>query len=418
MILLQVGDIIRGQTFNPNTYYYIGAATIVAVTIFILIGTYISRRNRPRTAADIQAYSSAVFRRAGKAVGLGPAHIALLEQLVRMCKVRQPLLVYTSAGLLDDTLKKGLYSLDSARDLAEDEKERRRTLIFQIKQITERNGRRGSVLRSTTFLRPGQPLTITPEGAPPFASKVISNMKDFLTVSAPAQPAGTDTRWMRGTKLSVYFWRENDAGYSFESKVLGYDTVKGVPSVLVQHSRTLRRSQRRASRRRELMRPCFYYPIKIVETGTGRKVERKATVEQNLRTLGTIVDLSSGGCAIQTLNPFDRGKLVMVEFEIDRAAGVRAFGKVMHVHRQPGRGGVMHVKFTRVTNQHLNRISEFVYDFTKPTTVAEAREQMDRARPGGLRPLTPRPVMRPGTRPGTGGARPGGQRPGPPGRAR
>ena len=78
-------------------------------------------------------------------------------------------------------------------------------------------------------------------------------------------------------------------------------------------------------------------------------MERKAIVEQNMRTLGTVLDLSAGGCAIQTLNPFDKGKLVMVEFDIDKKAPIRSFGKVMHVQRQKGRGGSMHVMFTRVT---------------------------------------------------------------------
>ncbi len=130
------------------------------------------------------------------------------------------------------------------------------------------------------------------------------------------------------------------------------------------------------------MRACFYYPIRIIETGQGRKMERKATVEQNMRTLGTVVDLSAGGCAIQALSPFEKGKLVMVEFDIDRKAPIRAFGKVMHIHRQKGRGGIMHIMFTRVTRQYLNRISEFVYDFSRPTTVAQARQQMDRTIPG------------------------------------
>jgi c-di-GMP-binding flagellar brake protein YcgR len=187
---------------------------------------------------------------------------------------------------------------------------------------------------------------------------------------------------MRGTPLAVYLWRENDAGYSFTSKVLGYDTVKGVSSVLIQHSKTLRREQRRKSRRKELLRPCFFYPIRISETGEGRKIERKAIVEQNMRTLGTVVDLSAGGCAIQTLNPFDKGKLVMIEFDIDKRAPVRSFGKVMQVHRQKGRGGSMHVMFTRVTRQHLNRISEFVYDFARPATATLARSQPDRTVPG------------------------------------
>jgi c-di-GMP-binding flagellar brake protein YcgR len=223
-------------------------------------------------------------------------------------------------------------------------------------------------------------LSITPEGGTPFSSKVVSNMKDFLTTSVPPTPAGGgDSRWMRGTRLSVYLWRQNDAGYSFESKVLGYDTVKGVPSVLIQHSRTLRREQRRRNRRRELLRACFCYPIRITETGEGRKVERKAVVEQSERTLGTIVDLSAGGCAVQTTTPVEKGRLVMVEFDIDRRQAIRVFGKVVQVRKQPGKSGMMNIMFTRVTRQHLNRISEFVYDFSRPTTVGQAREQMDRA---------------------------------------
>ena len=380
MILLQTGgEILR--TTDPRMIVAFVVAILV-LAIFLIVGAMVARRSRPRTAADAERYSSAVFRRTGKALGLSPHHVDLLEGLVRICKVKQPLLIYSSASLLDDTLKKGLYSLDNQRDLAEEQKENRKASIFQIKQIIERNARKGAVLRSTTFLRPGQLLSMKPESGGQFSCKVISNMKDFLTVSAPSQPTGGDVRWARGTKISVYFWRDNDAGYSFISKVLGYDTVKGIASVLIQHSKTLRREQRRLARRREIMRACFYYPIRIVETGQGRKMERKATVDQNMRTLGTVVDLSAGGCAIQALSPFEKGKLTMVEFDIDKKVPIRAFGKVMHTHRQKGRGGIMHVMFTRVTRQYLNRISEFVYDFSRPATVAQARQQMDRTIPG------------------------------------
>ncbi len=398
-VLLQTPNLGAGN-LSAMTFVYIGLA-LAGMAVLILVATLVSRRRRPSATEAAARISSATFRREAKRMGLTAPAADLLENLVRMCKLKQPLLVFTSASLLDDTLKKGLYSLDNAREMAEEEKENRRATIFQIKQTLERTGRSGGELKSTTFLRPGQLLTVTPGDGTPFSSKVISNMKDFLTVSAPAQPAGADTRWKRGTPLSVYLWRDNDAGYSFVSKVLGYDTLKGVPSVLIQHSRTLRREQRRRARRREIMRQCFYYPIRIVETGDGRRAQRKATVEQNMRTLGIVQDLSAGGCAIQAMNPFDRGKLVMVEFELERKAPVRAFGKVMHIHREKGRGGVMHIMFTRVTRQHLNRISEFVYDFTKPTTTGQIRQQMDRAVPGRAM-RTGRPPAGPGLPRGPG----------------
>ena len=381
MILLQSSyRFLGGPGGSSSTIIISFAAVIAGVAVLILIAAIINRRNRPRTAEDEERFTSASFRRTAKSFGLPPAHVNMLETLVRACKVKQPTLVFSSVGLLDDTLKKGLYSLQNTRGVSEEEKERRVALIFQIKQIIERNSRRGATLRSTILLKPGQVITITPAGGSPFASRLVSNMKDFLTVSAPQGAAGADTRWMRGTPLSVYLWRDNDAGYSFPSKVLGYDTVKGVSSVLIQHSKTLRREQRRKSRRREIMRACFYYPIRITEVPEGRTVQRKASVERSSRALGTVIDLSAGGCAIQTLNPFEKGKLVMIEFDIDRKAPIRAFGKVVSVRRQKGRGGSMHVMFTNVTRQYLNRISEFVYDFGRPTTVAEVRQQMQRTR--------------------------------------
>ncbi|HVO37929.1 MAG TPA: PilZ domain-containing protein [Spirochaetia bacterium] len=393
MILLQTGyRLFGGGGTTPQSIVISFFGVLVGVAVLILIAAIINRRTRPRSAAEIQTYSAGVFRRTAKSIGLPPAHVEMLENLVRACKVRQPMLVFTSAGLLDDTLKKGLYSLEAARELSEEERERRRTLIFQIKQIVERNARRGTALSSTSLLKPGQILTITPDGGSPFSSRLVSNMKDFLTVSAPAGAAGADTRWMRGTGLLVYLWRENDAGYSFHSKVLGYDTVKGVSSVLIQHSRTMRREQRRRTRRREIMRACFFYPIRITETAGGRTTERKASVDRGARSFGRVIDLSAGGCAIRTDSPFPKGKLIMLEFDIDKKAPVRAFGKVMHVRRQVGNRGVsMHIMFTSVTRQHLNRISEFVYDFTRPTTMGEIRQQIDRSIPGRAQP---KPISR------------------------
>jgi c-di-GMP-binding flagellar brake protein YcgR len=370
MILLATMDYKLIGGGDQNTLLYFGIA-IGVVVVLILVGTLVSRRRGPRTAAETAKYSSALFRRTGRAMGLPAAHVEALETLVRITKVKQPFLVFTSAGMLDEVLKKGLYSIDAAREISDDERERRKALLFQIKQLIESNARKGALLRSSVLLKPGQLLTVSPGGGGHFASKVISNMKDFLTISAPAGPAGVEMRWMRGTPLAVYLWRENDAGYTFQSKVLGYDTVKGLSCVLVQHSKTLRREQRRKARRKQIMRACFCYPIKIVETGSARKPERKASVEQNLRTLGTVVDLSAGGCAIQTLNPFDKGKLIMVEFDIDRKAAIRSFGKVMSVHRRKGRGGIMHVMFTSVSRQYLNRICSFVYDFSRPAEAGQ-----------------------------------------------
>ncbi len=363
MTLLQTSfQIIRGSNTPPNLPLYLGIG-FGALVVLIVIGAVVNRRRGPRSPAEQAQYSHFVFARTAKAMGLPSVHADTLQNLVRACKVKQPFLIFSSTGLLDDVLRKGIYSIDNTRAYTEEEKDRRKAILYEIKQIIESNSRKAGALKSTQYLRPGQALTITPEVGGHFPSKIVSNMKDFLTVSAPTTATQGGTRWMRGTKLSVYFWRENDAGYSFPSKVLGYDTVKGVPCVLIQHGKALRREQRRRARRKPIMRACFFYPIRITETGPGRRAEKRATVELQLRALGTVVDLSAGGCAVQAMSPFEPGGLVMIEFDIDKKAPIRAFGKVKRVRRLKGRGGIMHVMFTRVTRQYLNRIRSFVYDF-------------------------------------------------------
>ena len=389
MIVLQAGFRFispgEGAAMNPLWFVVI----IGGLVVLILVGALVNRARRGRTPEEMQRYSRHLFRRTAKSMGLTPVQVETLERLVEATKVRQPFLVFSSPSLLDDVLRRGLYSIEANRAGTEEEREARKAVIFGIKLAIERNARRGTVLRSTQFVKPGQVLAVGTESGGRFQSRVVSNMKDFLTILAPAADGA---RWPRGTPVDIYFWREGDAGYTFRSKVLGYDTVKGSSCVLVQHSKTLRKEQRRKARRKQLMRACFYYPVRIADAGG----QRRAVIEHNLRGLGTVVDLSTGGCAIQTLSPYEPGRLVMVEFDIERKTPIRAFGKVRGVRRQGARGGVMHVMYTRVTRQYLNRICEFVYDFSKPRTVAEASV---RARPEGsrpavaqrVRPIRPRP---------------------------
>jgi c-di-GMP-binding flagellar brake protein YcgR len=376
VIVLQTGFRFINPAERTSTNWFWFVIILGGLAVLILIGALINRGRRANTPEELRRYSRRLFRRTAKSMGLTAVQVETLERLVEATKIRQPFLVFSSASLLDDVLRRGLYSLEANRAASEGEREAHKAVIFGIKQGIERNARRGTVLRSTHLVKPGQVLAVGTESGGRFQSRVVSNMKDFLTILAPAADGA---RWPRGTPVDIYFWREGDAGYTFRSKVLGYDTVKGSSCVLVQHSKTLRKEQRRKARRKQLLRACFYYPVRIADAGG----QRRAVIEHTLRGLGTVVDLSTGGCAIQTLSPYEPGRLVMVEFDIERKTPIRAFGKVRGVRRQGVRGGVMHIMYTRVTRQYLNRICEFVYDFSKPRTVAEASIQ---ARPEGARP--------------------------------
>ncbi len=340
------------------------------ITIIIIGGVLSRRRNRSLDPAQRRKYGRFVFQRMAKNLGLQKHHVDILEYLIRVCGVRQPFLIFTNSGLLDDIIKKGIYALHKDTKIKEEERERRLTYLFQIKQIIERNARRGSGVRSTVMLRPGQSLTITTELGKQYSSRVVSSMKDLVACAAVSDEANNQIRWPRGTRLKINLWRESDAGYAFESKVLGYDRIKGVLCVLLHHAKTLRREQQRKYRRTPIHRPCFFYPVLIVDSGAGRRKERRAVVQATRRLLGNLVDISAGGCSISTIYPLKAGELCKIEFELARRQRITVFGKVKSIGKSGYRGRIMHIMFTKLSSRYLNQIYLYVYDFSPPRALA------------------------------------------------
>jgi c-di-GMP-binding flagellar brake protein YcgR len=343
--------------------------TIGVIAVLLVVGGILSyRRTHYLDPEQRQRFRRTEFQRMARNIGLGRQHTEYLEYLIRVCKVQQPFMVFTNAGLLDDILRKGIAFLHQSASINPEERERRMAFLFQIKQIIERNAKRGIGINSSHFLKVGQGLVISPEGGGQFQSRVMSNLRDMLALSAPKSEAGSAIRWQRGTRLTLSFWREGDAGYTFQSKILAYDSIKGQPCLLVQHSRTLRRAQQRRFRRTALNRPCFFYAVHIVEEQQGRKTVRRAMIQTNRRVLGYVQDISAGGCAISTLSPLPAGSLCKAEFEIAHQNRIVVFGKIKRVrglgHR---RGGIMHLMFTTLSSRHLNQIYSYVYGYAPKT---------------------------------------------------
>ncbi len=343
-------------------------ATVLIVVLLVALITYAvvaSRRNAGRTGSPDQQrrYTRRTFVRTARQMGLSKDQTALLEKLVAVCKVKQPLLVFSSAGLLDDVLKRGVYALEGA-GVPEPQKQAQLRAIYTTKQLIENSSRRvGAGVQSTLSLKPGQALALVPDGGARFGVKLVANTREVLAVTTPRLASGQEQRWAKATRCTVGFSRDGDASYSFASKVMGYSTVRGVVCMLLQHAKTVRQEQQRQARRKELSRPCFCYPVNVVEVGSGRRAERKAVVQQKEKIIGTVSDISVGGCSIRARQPLKAGILVKVELSITKRDTLAAFGKVLRV-RPERQGGVMHVKFTKISSNSLNRIYSYVYDYT------------------------------------------------------
>jgi c-di-GMP-binding flagellar brake protein YcgR len=341
---------------NSNLTYYILGGVIGAVILVAVIARVAAKGGGQKG----EKFRKGAFKKECRKMGLADTHISFLLDLIKQNDIQNGYKLLENGRQLDMLLRQSLAELE-AIDIPEERKEARRLMIYHIKQIIERNSRVKRGDTNTRTLRVGQEVVLDIENGR-FESKVSANLKDAVLVYAPSNAAGRMVNIPRWTKLNVQFWRNEGDMYSFSTKVMGTKTIKGIPVLLLQHSKHVRALQRRRYRRKEVGRPAYFTSVSIVATGTGKNRTRQAVVNSKRNALGTLLEVSTGGCSIKTNFPLKRGELIRVQFETERRNPVIAFGKVKSTEKTRPVGSVMHIQFTRLSRKNINKINSYVYD--------------------------------------------------------
>jgi len=358
--LLQTSSRFKGQLFKPSDpkQNMIFLGVMLVSLLFLVIANRISNSNSDQN----KRYSKRAFRREGIRIGLTKKQIALLESFIKVYHVTKPFALLSNTRTLNNTLGQAL------RDISHMEAppgiiEERKLNIYRIKQRIERVFAETSQISDTRKLKLSQDVTFKMENGNRYSSVITANLKEFYCARVPVAKKGNQIKWNKGTKLTILIWGEDGEEYTFTSKVLGYNSVKGITSVFLQHSNKISRAYQRKFRRKSIKRPCYFFPINIQITGTGKREKKEAVVMKNKGRMGTLIDLSAGGCSLQTTSPLQKGELIKLSFEPVKGSAVVTYGKIVDSRSMGRIYTSMHIMFTRASSKNLNRINEYVYDF-------------------------------------------------------
>ena len=117
-------------------------------------------------------------------------------------------------------------------------------------------------ISNTHQISEGQRLRVLVTGMGVFTSQVVKNSGQTLTISRPVNNKITRGMSWEGAKISIYFWRDNDAGYVFDTYVEDEVFSKSVSSLKITHCDSLFRTQKRRSVRLKLRKPAYLYPVR------------------------------------------------------------------------------------------------------------------------------------------------------------
>jgi hypothetical protein len=245
------------------------------------------------------------FRSQGRAAGFSFSELGRLRAILEQSGKMSPFTLFQSTELLDYCIR------SLARSSQGDRSPAVQNLVARLYEYRKKTGAGGPQqgLLSSREIEAGQNLRVVSDSVI-YRSQVIRNTDEHLLATRPLNAESRSAPVWLGRKVSVYFWKEEDAGYVFDSKILGEALIKGVVAVQMSHSNALFRTQKRRSLRVKTHKSTYLYLLNDTAPSTGLETKPglKCFVE----------DLSDTGCAVTIGGRAGKGLRVKLQFELDR----------------------------------------------------------------------------------------------------
>jgi c-di-GMP-binding flagellar brake protein YcgR len=309
------------------------------------------------------------FYMKGRESGFVFHEINLLRRVAVEAKLENPTALFWSMKQLDRSIKGTIITYRARSQEQDPEYNLLLAKLFELRKRVEFDQPKYKLgIKSSRKLQPKQHLRITLPGLGPFGATLVENLSRYMAVSYPTGPKLPEGFSWKNQKIGVYFWRAQDAGYFFQTKVLEDFIDRKYPILHILHSDNLIRAQKRNSVRVEVDIPCELFPL--------RSIDQSSELPEEARGLRCrLVDLSEGGAAVMIGGKAKAGLPIKLQFMLGENQIVLS-GVVKGVNFDQTRNrSLLHVQASPTSATVRNRILAYVYNlFGERETVAAGRK--------------------------------------------
>jgi len=286
-------------------------------------------------------------------IGFNAKETEALRRLALQRGLGDPISIFSSQEQLDTCIRLLVQEMKASGKGDEREAQDFLSKLYDHRQKIELAGPMDKIgISNSNQIKNGQVFKILVVGTGFFKSQLVRNAGGYMTISRPVGSENVSVKEWRGSKISIYFWRENDAGYTFDTEVKDEVYSLGILSLKIAHSFSLTRVQKRKSVRAKMAVPAFLYLVDEAEPF--HKVEGSPGLKCMLE------DLSDTGFAVTVGGKAADGLHVKVQFELNQVA-VCISGTVRSaVFREETNRSILHAEAdplpTEVRNLILGRV--------------------------------------------------------------
>ena len=247
----------------------------------------------------------------GKEAGFSIKDLEQIRKLVASCNIKDPVGIFRSQKQFETIIRSMVNTVRLSGERGDPVIQIFLSKLFDyFKKIEMEAAESKSRISNSRQISEGQVLRVLVAGTGVYKSEVVKNFGNYITISRPAGSKNAASMQWNGLKISVYFWREDDAGYVFDTEVIDEVFSKGISSIKIEHTDALFRTQKRKSLRVKFKKPVFVY---LVNDG-----DNPHRLEKSAGLRGMLEDISDTGCAFKVHGQATVGLRLKVQFSLDR----------------------------------------------------------------------------------------------------
>ena len=274
--------------------------------VLLVCGYFFTRSKKEGMGGNwIQFYSK------GKEAGFTMKDLEQLRRLIAVCRISDPVSIFKSQKQLETVIRSVIDSVRMAGEYNEPSTQDFLSRLFDYcMKLGIEAAETKSRITNSRQISEGQALRILVPGTGVYKSELVKNFGNYLTISRPVYSKAASSMQWNGLKISVYFWRDDDAGYVFDTEVIDEVFSKGISSLKIEHNDSLFRTQKRKSLRVKFRKAAFLYLVS--EMDNPHSLEKYAGLKVMMD------DISDTGCAFNVNGQASVGLRLKVQFSLDR----------------------------------------------------------------------------------------------------
>lgn len=193
-----------------------------------------------------------------------------------------------------------------------------------------------------------------------FPLVIEKNEKDFFSVEIPIFLFKSNKKPNILDKCQFIYKTNDGLSYSFNSRVIRFEEINDEKVLMViGHTDQLTSQPQRQCKREFVEERCNFSPVRINQN---KEQNKSKYIYSNKFYEGKIINISVGGCCIQTNLPIKENQYLSVTipgYNINE----KIIGNIKKTRRLPSGDFALHIQFTHISLETKNIIHAIVYKF-------------------------------------------------------